>query len=38
MAGKGAGWVKENRTYDRISVDVLARYQGLMDKTAEAGK
>ncbi|WP_310448392.1 glycosyltransferase family 4 protein [Thiobacillus sp.] len=38
MAEKGASWVRKNRTYDRISVDVLARYQGLMGRTAGAWK
>ena len=32
MAAKGPAWVKENRTYDRIANQVMARYQSLIAK------
>ena len=38
MAVKGTVWVKKNRTYDRIAVDVFARYQALMLKSVGVGK
>lgn len=35
MAAKGPAWVKENRTYDRIAKQVMARYQTLMTRRKE---
>lgn len=38
MAEKGPGWVKENRTYDRIAERVMARYRLLLSGHGEGGE